>query len=147
MRCGNVNSELLLAVPQPGLCSRGWFERLTCLLEKALSCPLENCSMMEAGRGEGANVFPALGPSQDTLHYRTGLVEGVMCIHPRPCRCQGIAVLTCGPGAMETRLQSAQLPVRPDGAGSRARWKHRGNPVLWLPGRPPCQGTVWHAGP
>lgn len=66
-------------------------------------------------------MFPALGLSQDELRYRIGLVEGVMCIHPRQCRCQGIAVLTRGPGAMETRLQSAQLPVRPDGAGSGAQ--------------------------
>lgn len=27
-------------------------------------------------------MFPGLGPSQDKLRYKIGLVGGVMCIHP-----------------------------------------------------------------
>ena len=49
-----------------------------------------------------------------SFSYRICLVECIMCIHLRQCRCLGIVTAqACGPGAMETKLQSAELHILP----------------------------------
>lgn len=94
------------------------FKRLVCLFEKVVSCLFENW-LNDINKEEGKEKMVFLPWVRARTSFSTGLVWwNVSCASIQGnAGARGPLQPTCGPGATETRPQSAQSPVRPDGLG------------------------------